>query len=43
MEETLVRLKNRFLTLLKNLLRKIYDYQLERMKVFTCLGLPEDV
>ena len=43
MEETLVKLKNRFLTLPKNVLRKIYDCQLKRMKLFTCLKLLEDM
>ena len=43
MEETLIRLRNRFLTLPKDLLRKIYYCQLKTMKVFTCLKVPEDV
>ena len=43
MEETLVRFRNRFPTLPKNMLRKIYDCRLERMKVFTHLRLLKDV
>ena len=43
MEESLVKLKNRFPTLPKDVLRKIYYCRLERMKTFKRLGLPEDV
>ena len=43
MEETLVKLRNRFPTLPKEILRKIYACRLERMRVFTHLGFPEDV
>ena len=43
MEEILSKLRNRFPTLLQDVLRKINNYRLERMKTFTCLGLPEDI
>ena len=43
MKESLVKLKNRFPILPKDVLRKIYSCRLERMKVFNCLGLPVDV
>ena len=43
MEESLTKLKNRFPTLPKDVLRKIYSYRLERMKAFKRLGLLEDV
>ena len=43
MEEFLANLKNRFPTLPKDVLKKIYRCRLERMKTFTRLGLPEDV
>ena len=43
MEESLAKLKNRFPTLPKDVLRKIYSCRLERMKTFKHLGLPEDV
>ena len=43
MEETLLKLKNRFPNLPQDVLRKIYKYRLERMKTFRCLGLPKDI
>ena len=43
MEDSLAKLKNRFPTLPKNVLRKIYSCRLERMKIFRRLGLPEDI
>ena len=43
MEETILKLKNRFPTLLQDVLRKIDNCKLERMKAFTHLSLPEDI
>ena len=43
MEESVAKLKNRFPTLPKDVLRKIYSCRLERMKTFKRLGFPEDV
>ena len=43
MKETLIRIKNRFLTLPKDMLRKIYNCRLKRMKLLTRLRLPEDM
>ena len=43
MEETLVRLRNKFPTLPKDILKKIYDCWLERMKEFTCLRFLENM
>src|SRR5215475_1716122 len=43
MEESLAKLKNRFPTLPKDVLKKIYSCRLERMKAFKLLGFPEDV
>ena len=43
MEESLAKLKSRFPTVPKDILRMIYNCRLERMKVFKLFGLPEDV
>ena len=42
-EEALVNLKTRFPSLPKNVLVGVYKCRLERMKVLTCVGLPEDM
>ena len=43
MEECLAKLRIKFLTFLKDMLRKIYSYRLERAKAFKCLELNEDI
>ena len=43
MEETLSKLRNRFPTFPQDVLRKIDNCRLERMKAFIRLGLPEDI
>ena len=43
MEECLAKLRNRFPTLPKDVLRKIYSCRLERMKTFKRLNFPEDI
>ena len=43
MDEIIVRLRNIFPTLPEDMLRKIYDCRLKRMKVFTRLRLLKDV
>ena len=43
MEESLTKLRIRFPTLPKDVLRKIYSCPLERMKTFKCLKLPKDI
>ena len=43
MKECLAKLKNRFPTLPKDVLRKIYRCKLERTRGLMCKGLPEDV
>ena len=43
MEETLLKFDNTFPTLPQDVLRKINNCRLERVKIFTRLGLPEDI
>ena len=43
MEETLLKLRNRFPTLPQDVVRKIYNCRLKRMKKFRSLGLLEDI
>ena len=43
MDESLAKLRNRFPTLPKDVLRKIYHCRFERMKTFMRLKLPEDI
>ena len=43
MEEILSKLRNRFPILLQDVLRKIDNCRLERIKAFTRLGLPENI
>ena len=43
MEETFSKLRNRFPTLPQDVLKKIDNCRLERIKAFTCLSLPEDI
>ena len=42
MEETLLKFKNRFPTFPEDVLRKIDNCRLKKMKAFTRLGLPKD-